>query len=255
MRVRLIVSAAASLALLQGVPQCRAEQFERLDRRPEQKTSAPAKNPQNGQATSKNKLEKLTVEQILERLPRRVASKPGTEGDMVNFLLVGSKEQMIAALTAAGWVQVDRDTQEAVVHAIMSTIENKGYTEMPMSTLYLFRRPQDYGFAHALPLAVATERHHFRIWKAPWQTTDGQAVWVGAGTHDIGIERGSDGNLTHRIDPEVDKEREYIAESLQDAEKIKDSRHLNPKEPVLEAVTATGAAYRSDGRVLVIFLK
>lgn len=241
--------------MLQGVPQYRAVQFERLDRRPDQETSAPAKNPQNGQATSKNKVEKLTVEQILERLPRRVASKPGTEGDMVNFLLIGSKEQMIAALTAAAWVQVDRDTQEAVVHAILSTIEKKGYTEMPMSTLYLFSRPQDYGFSHALPLAVATERHHFRIWKAPWQATDGQAVWVGAGTHDIGIERGSDGKLTHRIDPEVDKEREYIAESLQDAEKIKDSRYLNPKEPVLEAITTTGAGYRSDGRVLVLFLK
>src|SRR2546425_12575316 len=107
------------------------------------------------------KVEKLALEQILERLPQRVTSKPGTRGDMVNFLLIGSKERIEASLRAAGWVEADRDNTQAVVHAILSTIEKKGYTEMPMSLLYLFGRPQDYGFAHALPLAVAAERHHF----------------------------------------------------------------------------------------------
>jgi len=255
MRVKPIAFAVAGLALVLGAPLYRAEQLERLDRPPDPKASAPAKNPLNSQAAPKTKVEKLTVEQILERLPKRVTSKQGAEGDMVNFLLIGSKEKMTAALAAAGWVQADRDTQEAVVHAIMSTIEKKGYTEMPMSTLYLFGRPQDFGFAHALPLQVASERHHFRIWKAPWQTTDGQQVWVGAGTHDVGIERGSDGKLTHQIDPEVDKERDFIAESLQDAEKSKETRYLKPAAPILEATTATGAAYRSDGRVVVIYLK
>jgi len=201
------------------------------------------------------KVEKLALEQILERLPQRVTSKPGTRGDMVNFLLIGSKERIEASLRAAGWVEADRDNTQAVVHAILSTIEKKGYTEMPMSLLYLFGRPQDYGFAHALPLAVAAERHHFRLWQAPWQTADGETVWVGAGTHDIGIERAIDGTLTHQIDPEVDKEREYIAETLQDAEKVKQLRYLRPTEPVLEATTATGASYRSDGRILVITLK
>src|SRR3989454_9115691 len=41
-------------------------------------------------------------------------------------------------------------------------------------------------------------------------------------------------SLTHQIDPEVDKEREYIAETLQDAERVKQLRYLRPTEPVLE---------------------
>src|SRR2546422_4841372 len=81
------------------------------------------------------KVEKLALEQILERLPQRVTSKPGTRGDMVNFLLIGSKERIEASLRAAGWVEADRDNTQAVVHAILSTIEKKGYTEMPMSLL------------------------------------------------------------------------------------------------------------------------
>ena len=39
----------------------------------------------------------------------------------------------------------------------------------------------------------------------------------GCGTYDIGIERDAAGQLTHRIDPEVDTERAYIGETLNDA--------------------------------------
>ncbi|HJY85275.1 MAG TPA: LssY C-terminal domain-containing protein [Candidatus Acidoferrales bacterium] len=163
---------------------------------------------------------KLTFEQMLARLPQRVKSKEGTQGDMVNFLLIGSKAKVEEALRAAGWVEADRDPQQAIRHAIESTINQQGFTEMPMSLLYLFGRMQDYGFAHAMPLQVAAERHHFRLWQAPWTTPDGQTVWIGAGTHDIGIERSIEGKLTHQIDPDVDQEREYVADSLLQAGRV-----------------------------------
>jgi len=198
---------------------------------------------------------KLTLEQMLARLPQRVKSKEGTQGDMVNFLLIGSKAKMEEALRAAGWVEADRDPQQAIRHAIESTINQQGYTEMPMSLLYLFGRTQDYGFAHAMPLQVAAERHHFRLWQAPWTTPDGQTVWIGAGTHDIGIERSIQGKLTHQIDPDVDQEREYVADSLLQAGRVQVLRYLTPAQPVLSATTATGASYHSDGRILAVFLK
>ena len=199
---------------------------------------------------------KLTLDQILERMPHRVSAQNGAAGDMVNLLIIGSREKVEPAMRAANWVQADRDATQAIVHAIQSTIEHKGYTEMPMSALYLFGRPQDFGFAHALPLAVAAERHHFRLWEAPWKTADGQSVWIGAGTHDIGVERDiGTGKVFHRIDPEVDKERDFIADSLKDAGVVKETRYLLPNDPVLDARTATGGAYHSDGRILVIVLK
>jgi hypothetical protein len=253
MRIQTMTAVAAGAALLLFVPPHCAAQFERLDRPTEKKNETLTNDSKNDQPDQK--AEKLTVQQILERMPRRVKSKAGSEGDLVNFVFLGSQEQMTAALTAASWVQADKDTQDAVLHAILSTIDNKGYTEMPMSQLYLFGRPQDFGFAHAMPIQVAQERHHFRVWKTTWQTPDGQAVWLGAGTHDIGIEKGSDGKLTHKIDPEVDKERDYIAQSLQEVEKVKEKSYFSPKQPITKASTATGGSFHSDGRILVIALK
>jgi hypothetical protein len=200
--------------------------------------------------------EKLTLEEFTRRLPRRIQNAEGTPGDMVNLVMVGSRQQVEETLAAAGWKQVDRTPSEAAVRAVISVLQKKVYTEMPMSELYLFDRPQDYGFAHADPIAVVAERHHFRLWEAPWQTPDGQAIWVGAGTHDIGFEEDKGtGKITHRIDPEVDKERSFISATLEETGRVAGLGYLRPPDPVLEATTATGGPYHSDGRVLAVILK
>lgn len=199
--------------------------------------------------------EKLPIDQILEQLPRRVSTKSGTPGDMVNFLLIGSKEQLKAALEAAGWILVDKTAQDALQHVIEETIAHRAYSAMPMSPLYLFGRPQDFGWAEGMPIQVVSERNHCRLWEAPWLTADGQMVWAGAGTHDIGMEREASGQLTHTIDPNVDKEREYIADELKNAEMVKNIQYASPSNPVREAKTATGGSFHSDGRIAIIYLK
>jgi len=198
---------------------------------------------------------RLSFEQMLPALPRRVESKSGAPGDMVNLLIVGSKEQVADAFQAAGWIQPDKTTQDAIVHAIQETMAHKAYAEMPMSQLYLFGRPQDFGFVDGMPIQVVAERNHFRVWRTPWLDSQGRTVWAGAGTHDVGIEKDQSGTLTHRIDPNVDTERDYILQTLEDAGKVAATEYLTPADPVRQAVTATGDAYHSDGRILVICLK
>ena len=85
---------------------------------------------------------------LLSKIPRRVSDPNGNPGDMVNVLIVGTQDQMVQAFTTAGWVQVDKEVKNAVLTALMNTLEKKDYLTMPMSTLYLFNRPQDFGFAH-----------------------------------------------------------------------------------------------------------
>jgi len=191
---------------------------------------------------------------ILAQIPRRVADKDGNRGDMVNFLLIGSEEQVKAMFQAAGWVQVDRDTKDAVLQALVASLSKQAYLTMPMSQLYLYGRPQDYGFAHAEPLTVVTTRHHLRIWKSPL-TVGGQPVWVGAGTHDMGIERDQrNGNLTHHIDPNVDEERDFVSRSLVGSGYVTQHTSVMPPDPIKDEKTATGGSFHSNGEVLVLWL-
>jgi hypothetical protein len=188
----------------------------------------------------------------IDGLPRRVNDQFKNLGDMVNFVIIGSQQQVQSALDTANFHVADTDDKKAVLEAAMMTYENKDYLAMPMSTLYLFNRPQDFGYEQAEPIAMVASRHHFRLWKAPF-TWNGQTVWVGAGTHDIGFAKDKrNGNVTHKIDPNVDGERENIGSSLQKGGKVKSMSYYLPPNPVQDAKNATGDGYKSDGRILVI---
>jgi hypothetical protein len=197
---------------------------------------------------------KVTVEMI-DRLPRRVVDAQGNAGDNTNFVVLGDEQKVIAAFEAAGWVQVDRAKEDAIIHGLLSVLNKQAYVELPMSELTLFGRVQDYGLAHAEPIAVVMQRHHLRLWKAPFKV-EGQELWVGAATHDIGFDRDQRNNgVTHKIDPDVDLEREFVAQSLDDTGLVAGLSYIVPSQPSKEARTATGATFRSDGRMLIIQLK
>jgi len=191
----------------------------------------------------------------LDGLPRRVNDQFNNLGDMVNFVIIGSAKDVQAALEAADWHVADTDNRKAVINAVMQTYDSKDYLAMPMSTLFLFGRKQDFGYEMAEPIAMVASRHHFRIWKAPFEWK-GNTVWVGAGTHDIGFAKDKRNNsVTHKIDPAVDGERENIGSSLQKANKGKTFSYYLPPNPVQDAKNATGDGYHSDGRLLIIFLQ
>ena len=101
----------------------------------------------------------------IDGLPRRVNDQFKNLGDMVNFVLIGSQQQVQSAIDAANFHVADTNDKKAVLEAAMTTYENKDYLAMPMSTLYLFNRPQDYGYEQAEPIAMVASRHHFRLWK------------------------------------------------------------------------------------------
>jgi hypothetical protein len=200
----------------------------------------------------------LITPDVFAQIPRRVsdsATADSNPGDMVNFALIGTKEQVEAAYKAAGWVAVDKSVQDAIVNGLLKTLNKEAYTEMPMSTLYLFGRPQDMSYARADPLLVAAERHHLRVWQTD-KTIDGRPLWVGSATHDIGFEKDQrNGKTTHKIDPEIDKERDYLLDSFDAAGAYSSAAYVTPTNPLVDARTATGGSFHSDGRIVVMSLK
>jgi hypothetical protein len=189
---------------------------------------------------------------LFAKIPRRIGDMDGNPGDMVNFIIVGTEDQVKQAFQNAGWVIVDKTKRDAVLHGLISTFSKQSYVELPMSELYLFGRSQDYGFAHAEPFAVVASRHHLRIWKAPFDV-NGQTLWVGAATHDIGFDRDQRNNgVTHKIDPNIDDERKFVAQSLAESGVMSQFGYFKPADALTEARTATGGTFHSDGNILVM---
>jgi hypothetical protein len=193
--------------------------------------------------------------ELLGKIPRRVSDPNGKPGDMVNVLIVGTEDQMVQAFTTAEWVKVDKTVASTALSAVMNSLEKKAYLTMPMSTLFLFNRPQDYGFAHGEPVKVVMSRNHLRVWKSPYEV-DGRPLWCVAATHDIGFERDQRNNgVTHKIDPEIDGEREYVNGTLSGTGLVVQRTYVMPADPLTTAKTATGGEFHSDGRILVLVLR
>lgn len=191
---------------------------------------------------------------VFDTLPRRVTDQQGNEGDVVNFAMLGTEDQVKDAFARSGWQTVDSSVQNAVVQGLLDTLQHKAYLTMPMSTLYLFGRPQDMSYARADAIEVAAVRHHLRVWKSD-QVIDGKTLWVGSSTHDDGFEKDQrNGGVTHHIDPNIDQERDFIKQSFDASGSFSEAAYVTPLNPVSSAKTATGGEFHTDGRILVMVL-
>jgi hypothetical protein len=189
---------------------------------------------------------------MIEFLPPRVFDGHGREGDMVNLIFVASDADLQQAFANAGWTGVDHSKAKIAWHLFC---HGTRYTRLPMARFFLFGRAQDYSYSMPDPLAIVARRHHLRIWKTDARV-NGDPVWVAAATHDVSIDFQKHRlHITHRIDPEVDAERDFIAASLRNARSVSRTEYLYPADPVFEATTNEGQTYYSDSRLLLVQLR
>jgi hypothetical protein len=191
------------------------------------------------------------LSEMIKMLPSRVTNAEGREGDMLNLIFQAKEEDLQEAFAHAGWVKVEKSKRLIVWHLLW---QRGHYTKLPMDRLYVFGRAQDYSYALPDPLSIVARRHHLRIWKTG-HVVDGVPLWVAAATHDISIHLVKHKfRLFHRIDPNVDAERDFIAGNLSEAKLLTREEYVNCPEPVSGAQTATGEPYYSDSRMLLLEL-
>jgi len=189
--------------------------------------------------------------EMIKFLPPRVLNGEGREGDMLNLIFLAREDDLQAAFARAGWLKVEKSTPQIIWHLLW---QRERYTKLPMDKLYVFGRPQDYSYSLPDPDSIVARRHHLRIWKTD-RDMDGIPLWVGAATHDVAIEFVKHKfRLFHKIDPNVDEEREFIAGNLAETWQLTREQYLRCAEPVFNAQTATGQEYYSDSRMLFLEL-
>ena len=126
------------------------------------------------------------------------------------------------------------------------------YEAAPVSNLHLYGRTQDLAFEKMLN--TFTKRHHLRLWRSPVKTAEGREIWVGAATHDTGMDI-RPGVVSHAIDPDLDDERAKVGADLVATGRVSATQLVTRPDPVSEGKTATGATWKTDGQLLVIELK
>jgi len=200
----------------------------------------------------------LAIEQArvrIRELPCCATRENGAgDGDPINLALVGSGEDVIAALTAGGWAFTEAITADSVRRMIGAAIADEGYANAPVSSLYLFGRKQDMALQRGR--SNIAQRNHMRLWLAPFRC-EGQPVWVGQVSRDIGVKATSKSPTltTHIIDPNVDESRQYVLQSLLHHEAVRWfalARGVGPAHRDQPRYNLTDDPYFTDGMRMVI---
>lgn len=192
------------------------------------------------------------LEKVVQTAPMRTAATNSKPSDPTNLMFIGSDKQLVAAFGEAGWFDAENVNVKSAFKAAQATVRNTGYANAPMSTLLLEGRKPDMVFQKSLN--TFAKRHHVRVWKLE-KTYNGQEVWIGAATHDIATvsSRGAT-KWSHRIDPHVDREREWVGTDLLFVGTGTAYAAVDRPSAPKKLSNATGDDIVTDGKVWVIQL-
>lgn len=190
----------------------------------------------------------------VEGMPRITVTGNGIPGDPLNIALVGTEEQVDAAMLDAGWLPADPLTLRSSLRIAAGTVLRRSYDTAPVSNLFVWGRKQDLAFQQPVG-NDPRRRHHVRFWKSEKVDDNGRPLWAGAATFDtkVGFSR-TTGQITHHIDADVDGERDKLLGDLQQAGVIAQVDWLIGFHEKLEGRNGGGDPWHTDGRAPVAYL-
>lgn len=180
-------------------------------------------------------------------LAKRTRTADGIPGDPINVGLVGSQEEVMRAMHAAGWFPADPITLASSARIVESVLLDRADPDAPVSPLFYDGRKQDFAFEKPAGTS-AKERHHVRFWKQAARA--GRPLWLGGVTFDraVGLSH-TTGQITHHIGPDVDAERDGLMADLRAAGMLTEEYQVSGMGPTWNATNGGGDPFFTDGEL------
>jgi hypothetical protein len=178
----------------------------------------------------------------------------GIPGDPLNVGLVGSHEDVVRAMHAAGWYPADPVTLRSSLEIVGSVAFDRPDHDAPVSPLYYDGRREDLAYEKPVGRSADT-RDHVRFWKVLDKGAEGRPVWLGAATFDRGVGLSHDtGQVTHHIGPDIDAVRDLLADDLKTAAMVSATYQVSGIGPTINGHNGGGDPYYSDGEIWMMRL-
>ena len=190
----------------------------------------------------------------LSGAPRTTVTAEGIPGDPINIALVGTQTEVVQAMLSAGWLPADPTTLHTAGRIVEDVMLNRPYPDAPVSNLYVWGKKQDLAFEQPSSHSPK-QRHHVRFWSSQQTDANGRPLWLGAATYDMSVELSHrNGQITHRIAPDVDAERDKIVSDLAQAGWLAEQSRAAGIGPTQSGRNGGGDRYVTDGDLIVCVL-
>ncbi len=184
-------------------------------------------------------------------LPRYTETLTGVRQEPISLLFVAKDDNaLIGDMEIAGWTLAGPLNVRSGLELAKTALSNASYPAAPMTPSFWNAQVHDFGFERQTASSTVRSRHHVRIWRTDVETANGERVYVGTASLDTGIKW----LITHRIDPNIDAERELVFSTLTKAGVVSGSQEFQ-SVPAQLGKNFGGDEFFTDGRAHVITLK
>ncbi len=136
----------------------------------------------------------------------------GNKQEPLNFIIIAENDrQLVNLFEQSGWLLADDVTVSTIAKITQAALGKYPYPNAPMTPDFWNTNVHDFGFEKSTELNNVRQRHHARFWKTNYIMESGDVVYVGTASFDSGLKWG----VTHRINPDIDTEREFLFNDMQ----------------------------------------
>jgi len=156
------------------------------------------------------------IASVVERqLPHSTEGLTGHPQEPISLVFVGTRVQLEGAFLAAGWTEAKPYGFGVLAGGVAAALTHQPDPAGPVTPSFLADQPNALAFS--LPVGKTfAQRHHIRLWTTHVQISSGQPLWLATASFDQGFELAPSTFLpTHRIAPDIDTERAFVAASLE----------------------------------------
>lgn len=187
----------------------------------------------------------------IDERPRITQTSDRHPGDPLNVALIGTESQVQDIMNAASWYSAAALGLDSDLKIAVDTVLSRPDDSAPVSSLYLFGRKEDLAFEQPVG-DNPRHRHHVRLWKTEAVDPHGQPTWIGSAVYDkrVGLSR-TTGQITHVTDADVDQERDYLFECLEQTGQLVQRSIEQGFHQQRSGVNGGGDPWRTDGSLYI----
>jgi len=171
----------------------------------------------------------------------------------IAFVFLGAAPKVVQSFERAGWFLAETPSVRGLGRELLAVAADRPDPHGPATPAYYSGQPQDLTFEKPGDATGSIRhRHHIRVWRTALCVDPRcEEVWVATSSYDAGVKFVPKPYLiTHRIDPEIDRERRTIEHDLL-AAGAKELGRVVVTGPN-QGKNAGGDSFRTDGQALVI---